>query len=171
MTLPSEPVREPPDDAADATELEESATGTTAVVAETDSVPPPVSDASDRAQPIARILKLVVTLQPDGAAYRAVLALGADGCDPVFRSVSAADLATALDEAPALLADAEERWQVQPRYPAAAKAQPLARRSRVEARPADAGAAGGSPSRPGPSGHAAAPASKSGASGQMGLFG
>jgi hypothetical protein len=39
-----------------------------------------------------------------------VLTLGADGCDPLLRAVDAADLPAALEEVPALLADAEARW-------------------------------------------------------------
>ena len=58
--------------------------------------------------------------QPDQDAeplYDATLAVGADGCDPQFRSVVATALAGALDEVPALVAEAEARWQAQPRYP------------------------------------------------------
>lgn len=72
-----------------------------------------------------RALKLVLHLQPIGAAgYRALLALGADGCDPLLRFTEVADLAAALDEVPGLVAEAEARWQAQPRYPAPTKAGP-----------------------------------------------
>lgn len=84
-----------------------------------------------------RTLKLVVTLQPaDGTGYGALLALGADGCDPLFRSLSVADLPAALDAVPALAAEAETRWQAQPRYPTVVpqKAKTAAQR----ARPAEA---------------------------------
>lgn len=69
--------------------------------------------------PPRRALKLVVSLLAgaDGGG-RALLALGADGCDPQLRAVLAPDLYAALDEVPALLADAEARWQEAPRYPA-----------------------------------------------------
>lgn len=82
-----------------------------------------------------RSLKLVITLRPvlsgespgkgaietgggpDGPAYHAVLAVGADGCDPLIRPAGAAGLAAVLAEIPALVADAEARWQTDPRYP------------------------------------------------------
>src|SRR5436305_14715829 len=60
------------------------------------------------AAPTRRGIKLVVTLRPDdGGAYHAVLALGADGCDPLLRAADVDDLAAALDEVPALLAEAQ----------------------------------------------------------------
>src|SRR5688572_196578 len=66
--------------------------------------------------PVRRASKLVVTCTPqDGDAYRAVLVLGADGCDPLFRTIAADGLVAALDEVPALVAEAEERWRTQPR--------------------------------------------------------
>jgi hypothetical protein len=76
--------------------------------------------APESATPLPRrALKLVVTLRPDdGAGYVVVLALGADGCDPLLRATRAQDLPSALEEVPALLAAAESRWQVAPRYPA-----------------------------------------------------
>jgi hypothetical protein len=83
-----------------------------------------------------RALKLVVSLRPDdGTGYRVLLALGADGCDPVLRAVGAADLQAALDEVPGLSAEAEARWRAAPRNPMAgpaAKARPIAA-SRVRA--------------------------------------
>src|SRR5207248_3040411 len=54
---------------------------------------------------------------------RALLALGSDGCDPLLRAADVADLAGALEEVPGLLAEAEGRWRLQPRYPAAAPAK------------------------------------------------
>jgi len=65
-----------------------------------------------------RALKLVVTLRPNGnAGYVAVLALGAEGCDPLLRVAPVDDFLAALEDVPALLAEAEARWQVTPRYP------------------------------------------------------
>jgi hypothetical protein len=65
-----------------------------------------------------RALKLVLTLQPhDGRGFRGLLALGADGCDPLLRSVEVADPAAALALVPALIDEAETRWQIQPHYP------------------------------------------------------
>lgn len=65
-----------------------------------------------------RSLKLVVTLRPDGnAGFVVVLALGAEGCDPLLRVAPVDDFLAALEDVPALLAEAEARWQVTPRYP------------------------------------------------------
>ena len=55
--------------------------------------------------------------------YRALIALGSDGCDPLLRAADVPDVAGALQEVPGLLAEAEGRWQLQPRYPAAAPAK------------------------------------------------
>lgn len=86
-----------------------------------------------RAAASRRALKLVLHLQPIGAAgYRAFLALGADGCDPLLRFTEVADLAAALDEVPGLVAEAEARWQAQPRYPASTKARPATAPSRAK---------------------------------------
>ena len=77
------------------------------------------------AAPRRRALKLVVSLRPGNAmGYRALLALGSGGCDPLLRAADVADLAGALEEVPGLLAEAEGRWQLQPRYPTAAPAKP-----------------------------------------------
>lgn len=93
-----------------------------------------------------RTLKLVVTLQPiDGAGYGALLALGADGCDPLFRSVAVADLPAALDEVPALAAEAETRWQAQPRYPTVVPQR--AKTAAQRARPAEVARPDGQASR------------------------
>ncbi|HZS01211.1 MAG TPA: hypothetical protein VFE37_21005 [Chloroflexota bacterium] len=84
-----------------------------------EAVGPTAGDA-----PARRALKLVVSLQPGNAVgYRALIALGADGCDPLLRTADVADLAGALDEVAGLLAEAEGRWELQPRYPAAMPAQ------------------------------------------------
>jgi len=65
-----------------------------------------------------RALKLVVTLRLDtNDGVVAVLGLGAEGCDPLLRVAPVEDLLAALEDVPALLAEAEARWQVTPRYP------------------------------------------------------
>lgn len=119
-----------------------------------------------------RPLKLVATLHLsiDGG-YHAILALGSDDCDPLIRVLDAPDLATALAAAPALLAEAHDRWQTQPRYPSV---RPVSRGNPTKAEapavpPAPADGAQGSPtpsSQPAP---AATPAKPS--SGQLSLFG
>ena len=89
-------------------------------------------------QPPHRTLRVVLTLRPateaaeggDGAegvkgeptsrnepAYAAILAVGVEGCDPVFRTLQSATLAAVADELPALIADAHAQWQARPRYP------------------------------------------------------
>ena len=103
--------------------------------------------------PPARTLKVVLTLAPHradgkqdqpreavpavagetvGPLYDAVLAVGADGCDPQFRSVAGTALAGALDEVPALIAEAETRWRSRPRYPRPA-APPKANKTQTAA--------------------------------------
>jgi hypothetical protein len=80
-----------------------------------------------------RSLKLVVTLMPtDGGQYRATLALGAENCDPVLRSVTVTALSEALDQVPALHQEAEASWQLHPRNPTAA--QPPIRRTEADRR-------------------------------------
>jgi hypothetical protein len=65
----------------------------------------------------SRTLKVVLTLRPgDGPSIAALLAVGAEGCDPLIRSITAGDLSTVLAEIPSLLAEAEARWVAQPRY-------------------------------------------------------
>ena len=81
-----------------------------------------------------RPLKLVLTLQPVDAGYRALVAVGTDGCDPLLRSVAVPDLAAALGQAAAIAAEAADLWRAQPRYPAAAPAKPA--RSTTPVQPA-----------------------------------
>lgn len=96
----------------------------------------PADHATVERQPATascRALKLVLHLHPTGAAgYRALLALGADGCDPLLRFIEVPNLAAALDEVPGLAAEAEARWQAQPRYPASTKARPTTTPSRAK---------------------------------------
>ena len=119
--------------------------------AEGTSPPTGGTPAPTPSEPPARALKVVLTLAPHrpdgnhdqprneasagvaaGPLYDAMLAVGADGCDPQFRSLAGTALAGALDEVPALIADAETRWQSRPRYPRpapppkASKTQPAA---------------------------------------------
>lgn len=76
---------------------------------------------------IQRALKLVLTLRPgEGVVYHALIALGADGCDPLLRCTDVTDLPAALDQAAALAAEADAHWQRQPRYPHATVPGPVA---------------------------------------------
>ena len=85
----------------------------------------------------ARILKVVLTLQPrDDAHYRALIALGANGCDPILHTLDAQDLPAILAAIPDLVAQAEAHWVVHPRYPTVptppkATAKPRRRRSHL----------------------------------------
>jgi hypothetical protein len=92
-------------------------------------VPVPVGEQSevvqghpgDVDQSPRRLLKIVLTLRPsDGTRFRALLAVGAEGCDPLLRSLESPDLVTTPGELPAVVAEAERRWADQPRYPTAA---------------------------------------------------
>ena len=74
-------------------------------------------DAVSTPQP-RRTLKLVLTLQPRADAhYRALIALGADGCDPVLHTLDGHDLPAMLAAIPDLVAQAEAHWAIHPRYP------------------------------------------------------
>lgn len=135
--------------------------------------------------PPRRPLKLVLTLTPaDGPGYRAVLALGTAGCDPLLCTADVAGPDAALDEIRCLLADAEAWWQTSPRYPAAGP--PSRSRAAASRAPAPAPAAvtpptespdvGPLPAAPAPAGPAVAshpaptPSPKS-RPGQLSLFG
>lgn len=91
----------------------------------------PTSVAAIDPEAPRRSLKLVVTLTPtEGGEYRAALALGAEGCDPLLRSTTASGLTAALEIVPALLDEAEAHWRVHPRNPTTA--QTPARRTRAD---------------------------------------
>ena len=68
-----------------------------------------------------RVLKVLLTIQPEGGAgYRALVGVGATGCDPHFATIEAAGaLAAILHAVPAIIAAAETHWRVAPRYPTA----------------------------------------------------
>lgn len=94
---------------------------------------PPVAEASRRA------LKLVLTLEPvEAGQFRAALAIGAEGCDPLLRSTTVSGLDDALRQVPTLVEVAEARWRLHPRNPATARApsqQPGPKRDRSDSRP------------------------------------
>src|SRR5947209_6051385 len=95
---------------------------------------PSTTKATSSPSAVRRTLKLVLTLQPrEPVGYRALVALGTDGCDPLLRSLEVEALATILDTIPTLIAEAEAQWAAQPRYPAAAKGKAPA--GKREARP------------------------------------
>jgi hypothetical protein len=80
--------------------------------------PAPTSEEDPVPAAARRSLKLVVTLTPaEAGQYRAALALGADGCDPMLRSLTVSALSEALDHVPNLLDDAEAHWSRHPRNP------------------------------------------------------
>ena len=138
-------------------------------------------EAAPRSTPTRRVLKIVVTLQPvEGSAYRAILALGADGCDPLLRCLEAETLPAILAAVPALLTEAEARWAVQPRYPmttpAKAKPRPAPSPVTVPSPTTESGDAAMSPAAPPSAGPSAAdapppPPSTPAPAGQLSLFG
>jgi len=100
------------------------------------SEPPPTPAAEVDADAPRRPLKLVVTLTPtEGGEYRAALALGADGCDPLLRSTTVPGLTVALEGVPTLLEEAEAYWRLHPRNPTTV--QTPARRTRADRRRAE----------------------------------
>ena len=97
----------------------------------------------------SRTLRLAVTLQPMETGYRALLAVGADDCDPLLQQVEV-DGWPALAEALQDLTDAAAiRWREQPRNPALTlppKPTPTAKHTTgraTEARTASPGAGDG----------------------------
>lgn len=85
-----------------------------------DLTEPDTGTAAGATPGVTQTLKLVLTLRPaEGPRLRALLAVGADGCDPLIRSLPSDDLPAALAAVPALVAEAEARWAAQPRYPVA----------------------------------------------------
>ena len=83
-----------------------------------------------------RSLKLVLTLKPGAVSgAHVVMAIGADGCDPLLQSGDVEDLQGALDLVPRLVAEAEARWQSQPRYP---RVTPRASAKSASSRPKEA---------------------------------
>jgi hypothetical protein len=106
---------EPPDTDAGVPAPTQPPTATVAETAPTHEIAGPAAGGA----PPRRALKLVVSLRPGNAmGYRALIALGSDGCDPLLRAADVVDLVGALEEVPGLLAEAEGRWDLQPRYPA-----------------------------------------------------
>jgi|GEM_PF-2460884 len=87
---------------------------------------PPEKSAEEDASPATalprRALKIVVTSRLlEDARLGVVLAVGSDGCDPLFRTIDVERLEEALAAVPALVATAETRWQSQPRHPSSAR--------------------------------------------------
>ena len=99
-----------------------------------------------------RGMKLVVTLQLDpSGSQRALVALGADGCDPEIRVAVVPDLLAALDEVPAVLAAAQARWQTQRRYAPPPRSASIGRMAaRTHAAPVPPAAPPMPPSAPAP---------------------
>lgn len=112
----------------------------------------PLPHAALPAQPSQRALKVVLTLQPrDDAHYRALIALGADGCDPVLHTLDAQDLPAILAAIPDLVAQAEAHWAVHPRYPTVpTPAKATAKPAATQPENAPDSADGGHPSHPVP---------------------
>lgn len=78
--------------------------------------------AVEGAEPPRRSLKLVLSLTPsDAGGYRALLSVGGDDCDPLLRYVPVGGIPAALTELASLVAEAQARWQIQPRNPAVPK--------------------------------------------------
>ncbi|HEX5502458.1 MAG TPA: hypothetical protein VFW96_07525 [Thermomicrobiales bacterium] len=136
-------------------------------VASTATSPPPARPAARRA------LTVRLTLRPAGAsAYRALVGVGADGCDPQFRALGdALPLDTVLAAVPAAVAAAEARWLATPRYPAASAAPAAPTKARAAsakaANPATPEPAAGAPVAATPAPATARPAPKQ----QLDLFG
>ncbi len=79
-----------------------------------DVATPPAPPAEAQAR---RTLRLAVTLHPTDDGYHALLAVGADDCDPVLRHVDVDGWPALVEALHALADDAEARWRTQPRNP------------------------------------------------------
>ncbi len=94
------------------------------VVAVDEAATPSPAQGATTTNAVRRTLKLGLTLQPrEAAGYRVLVALGANGCDPVLHCLEAEDLPASVGALPALLEQAERRCQTHPRYPSAGKGQ------------------------------------------------
>ncbi|MDP9350504.1 MAG: hypothetical protein M3P51_03030 [Chloroflexota bacterium] len=72
-----------------------------------------------------RDAKLVVTLTHQGGdSYQASILYGGPGRDPFYRVYEVSSIQEAIDEVPAVIADAEEQWSESPRYPKADSLKP-----------------------------------------------
>jgi hypothetical protein len=131
-----------------------------------------------------RALKVLLTLRPDGpAGYRALVSVGAAGCDPHFATIEATGtLAAVLNAVPAIVAAAETRWCQAPRYPTTlrrtvtATAAPAKEAARLRAgvtRTADGAGAGTDPALTGAADLTTtdSPPAKPAATTQISLFG
>ncbi|MFN8475519.1 MAG: hypothetical protein U0822_25270 [Anaerolineae bacterium] len=116
---------------------------------------PPAPPAEVQAQ---RALRFAVTLHPTDDGYHALLAVGADDCDPVLRHADVDGWPALAEALHALADDAEAQWRTQPRNPTLAPAlKPSPRSERQPASP---------PVEPGEPAPTAVPAGSS----QMTLF-
>jgi hypothetical protein len=96
---------------------------------------PTMTETAAATESPRRSLKLVVTLTPaEAGQYRATLALGADNCDPILRSITVMELSDALNQVQSLQREAEASWQAHPRNPTAARA-PMPRSDANKRRP------------------------------------
>ncbi len=84
----------------------------------------PATPDSNVPEPRDRTVKLVALLRRTEDGYRAQLAAGADGCDPVLRLIDVPDVSDALAALGALVAEGEVRWRAEPRYPSATRTAP-----------------------------------------------
>ncbi len=66
-------------------------------------------------------MKVVIILKADNV----MLGVQSPGCDPVYTTMKG-DLATALQQVPALVAEAKQKWTANPRYPKANLPEPPA---------------------------------------------
>lgn len=136
---------------------------------------PPAALPAEQPRPT---LKVVLTLQPrEDNHYRALIALGADGCDPVLHTLNGQDLPAILAAIPDLVTQAEDHWAVHPRYPTVptppkATAKPTTSANSAQQEQAPAPADDGQPSHPAPTSVLdAEPPVDTDTAGQLTLFG
>lgn len=78
------------------------------------TVEPAPETAAASPQKPANELKVVIVMKDD----RTLLGVQSPDCDPVYTTMDGS-LATVLEKVPALVAEAKEKWEANPRYPKA----------------------------------------------------
>ena len=79
----------------------------------------PVEPVPEATKPPANEMKVVIIMRDD----KAMLGVQATDCDPVYTTIEGT-LAEALERIPALVAEAKQKWEANPRYPKAIMPEP-----------------------------------------------
>jgi len=86
-----------------------------------DQAAAPKASAPEPAKPKGEELKVVILVNGDSV----MLGVIKPDCDPIFKNFTG-DLAAALQQVPAFVGEARQKWAVSPRYPKAPEPPPAA---------------------------------------------